>query len=120
MQDAIATLLLAQERRLLDPAVRRDPDEVGRLLSDSFREFGASGRVWTKQQTLETLQREPPRAGSLREFEAVALAPTLYLVTYRSRRETETGEVREALRSSIWQMEEGAWRLIFHQGTPLA
>jgi hypothetical protein len=36
------------ELRLLDPEIRRSPEQVGALLHPEFHEFGASGRRWDR------------------------------------------------------------------------
>lgn len=107
------------ETKLLQASVRSDPVLVGALLSEQFRELGASGRVFSRSEILDALAAEGAVQLSLTEFSAEALADGVVLVTYRSRREDARGTVREALRSSIWKSEAGQWRMIFHQGTPI-
>lgn len=109
----IADELKALETSLLDHSVRKDPAQVASLLSDQFREFGSSGRVYSKAEIVAALQSEPEGTITLSYFAVVELAEGTMLVTYRSRREGS-----EALRSSVWRMEAGQWRIIFHQGTP--
>ena len=106
------------EESLLKAAVRGQPALVRAFLAEEFREFGASGKVYARDQILEALRTEEPATLSLSEFAAAPLSSTIYLVTYRSRREANDGSVREALRSSIWRLDEDEWRMIFHQGTP--
>jgi hypothetical protein len=43
------------EERLLDPIVRSDPAQFAALLADDFREFGSSGRSYTKAEMLAHL-----------------------------------------------------------------
>jgi hypothetical protein len=108
------------EEHLLDPAVRRDPAQLAALLADDFREFGSSGLAFTKAEILSHLQTEPSAAFtlSLRDFTLQLLSPTVALATYIStRRDHATGEVTEALRSSIWTLQNGHWEMRFHQGT---
>ena len=49
------------ELLLMDPAMRRDRERVGALLTSDFVEFGSSGRVWTREATLELLATETDR-----------------------------------------------------------
>lgn len=105
--------VVARELRLLEPAVRNDPDQVRALLHEGFREHGASGTVWDRT----TITRAT--AGStvpVRASDVVAhpLGPDAVPVTYRSE---VSGQA--ALRSSVWVREGGAWLMLFHQGTPL-
>ena len=60
MEDDLKTHLIALELRLQDSSTRKDPAAIGELLSEDFREFGASGIVWDRATLLETLSAEPP------------------------------------------------------------
>ena len=108
------------EENLLQPEVRRSPEQMAAFLADDFVEFGRSGRIYGKAEILETAAQ--PFAGqlSLLELAAKALAPSVALVTYRSILRDANGSERHALRSSIWTRTEKGWRLVFHQGTPTA
>jgi hypothetical protein len=108
------------EERLLDPIVRRDPAQLDALLADDFREFGSSGRSYTKADMLDFLHSEPTSIFtlSLRDFTLQLLSPTIALATYLStRRDHATGKTTEALRSSIWTLQNDTWQMRFHQGT---
>ena len=107
-------VLLALETGLLDPAVRRQPAAVGALLAEEFREFGKSGRVYSKQEILALLAQEPEKAIHMEDFEVTRLGETFTLATYKS--VTAEGQAR---RSSLWMWREGCWLMIFHQGTPI-
>jgi ribonuclease HI len=99
------------ERRTLDPGVRADGGQLLALLHPGFREHGASGRVWTRDDVLEALSGPPV---DVEDLQARALGADAALVTYRS----DAGG-RRALRSSVWVRDGGTWRLVFHAGTPL-
>ena len=92
------------EKLLLDPAVRRDRARVAALLADDFFEFGASGRIWTREEILDLLATEDYRRPSSRTLPATASPQDVVLVTYRAVRMTPQKAARcEArLRSSIW------------------
>lgn len=107
-------LVVAQERRLLDPACRASTDCLLELLHPDFREHGTSGRVWSLPEVLVELPADPSFDGSALDFEATRLAPDVILLTFR----TVTTE-RTSLRSSLWlRGADGRWRMRFHQGTP--
>ena len=107
------------EERLLRSDTRKCAAEVAALLADEFVEFGSSGRVFNKQQTLEALQTEAPLQRALTDFHAVWLASGVALATYRVVVTGAPGEPpRRSLRSSIWRCAAGAWQMLFHQGTP--
>ena len=119
--EALLAVLRSLEEQLLMPQVRSSSGEVADLLADDFVEFGRSGRVYDKQQTVAALAGE---AGSLKPVKRTAshfhvneLAAGVALLTYRSTRRAAS-HVSHSLRSSIWTWREGRWQMVFHQGTP--
>ena len=108
------------EEELLRPEVRRCPEKMAALLADDFLEFGRSGRIYDKVNILETVAQQCDGRLSLSQFSAQALAPSVVLVTYWSTLCDANGNERHSLRSSIWTRTEKGWRLVFHQGTPMA
>jgi hypothetical protein len=108
------------EAQLLSDTTRKDAARVASLLADGFREFGSSGRVYSKDDTIAMLQDEAPLRLSLSDFGLTLLAPGVALVTYRSVRDGSDALPTVALRSSIWIQHGEDWRMIFHQGTKLA
>lgn len=116
--DDLAAHLRSLEERLLDPDVRAQPEAVAALLTRSFREFGSSGRTFTRDQILAELANETRQELVLTDFHIDQLDPASALVTYRSHRRTPDGNTISALRSSQWILEpDGHWRMHFHQGT---
>ena len=113
--EALVAAAWAAEQHLLDPSVRSDPQEAGRLLDPSFVEFGQSGRRWTRDEIVAALQNEPGTdpAPSLSEREHRVLGPDTVLLTYLLRFED-----RVSRRSSLWRCDP-APRCLIHQGTPV-
>jgi hypothetical protein len=108
------------EEELFKPSVRASRTAVSALLADDFVEFGQAGRVYDKQQVLESLAAEatdgePKR--SAHGFRLKSLADDVVLLTYRSSR-IDGGKTLHSLRSSIWKFADGRWQMLFHQGTP--
>lgn len=111
--------LRALEENLLRPKFRRNRTAVAALLVDDFREFGSSGRTWTKQQILDALEDEPPFEAAIDEFQAKELAAGVVLVTYMVTLRLSDSENRRSLRSSIWIKRDNRWQMLFHQGTQM-
>ena len=104
--------LLAQELRLLDPAVRRNRAEVAALLAPEFREVGRGGRSYSKEDILDRLAAEAPSVVAIEHFAVQLLGPEAALATY-----TSVHGSSRAYRSSVWVWREGRWLLVYHQGT---
>ena len=111
---ALAAELRGFEERLLDPAVRADPQQVRALLAPEFTEFGAGGRIYDRDGIIAMLAAEPTTlARQARGFKVRLLAPGAALTTWRVKRDDGI----ETLRSSVWQQQDGRWQMVFHQGT---
>jgi hypothetical protein len=113
MKVSVAELLVDLELGLHDPDVRRSQANIAALLADGFVEFGSSGRVYTKSETVAALVAESPTDIRADGFVAKELAPGVALLTYRT-----TTDGVEALRSSIRVESSDGWQMVFHQGTP--
>jgi hypothetical protein len=117
-RDELCAHLRALEEALLDPAVRRNSARVATLLSKDFLEFGSSGRIWTREQTLELLATEDYTPLMMEDFKCDWISDNVALVTHRSApTDAQSGIKSVALRRSLWVEESGDWRVRFHQGT---
>lgn len=108
----------ALEESLLDPSVRKSPERLGSLIADGFLEFGASGRIFGKQDVLDAAEHLPDVITPLTDLQVTALGEDVALVTYRSVKRDADGSIHSALRTSIWVNADGRWQMRFHQGTP--
>lgn len=103
------------ETELLAPSVRKS-ERVASLLADNFVEYGSSGREYTKAEIISTLAAEQPVKITASKFSILLIAPGTALLRYLACRHAESKAY--SLRSSIWQLQNGQWRMLFHQGTP--
>lgn len=117
-QTQLAAQIKNLEIELLKPATRHSLERLNELLADDFMEIGASGKRYNKQDVLNVLPASVEKQFVLLEFEVKELSPQIVLATYRIEKEI-TGSDKEncSLRSSVWQKQNGQWRIIFHQGT---
>jgi hypothetical protein len=105
------------ERQLLTSATRHNVTEVSSLLADEFREFGSSGKAFSKTEIISHLQSEGSVHLSLHGFEAYPISDQAFLVTFRAVKEVPELPPVESLRSSLWIYRDGRWQMLFHQGT---
>jgi hypothetical protein len=105
------------EESLWRGETRFDRDRMNEVLAPDFFEFGRSGRVYRREDTLDVPARPINATLPLAKFAVRLIAADVALVTYLS--EVTHGEGRDvANRSSLWSRHAGGWRLRFHQGTP--
>jgi len=113
-------LLLQLEGALHRREVRASPARLEELLDGEFRELGVSGTEWTRSAIIEALRGEAFSERTISGFRVQRMAPDIALVTYRAHRgATHERPAADSLRSSLWRMRRGRWRMVFHQGTPL-
>lgn len=106
-------LVVEQELRLLEPEQAEHPERVRDLFHPYFSDFAVTGNVFDRDTVLTLALDESNAALTVDNIEAEQLADTVILVTYRSHRSD-----RQALRSSVWVLEDGRWLLRHHQATP--
>jgi hypothetical protein len=97
---------------------RFDRAYMERILSPDFVEFGRSGKVYGREETLSATSHDIRCTLPLKHFSARCIEANVFLVTYVSEIKGE-GEVLLANRSSIWIKAIQGWQLRFHQGTPV-
>jgi hypothetical protein len=107
----------AGEESLLSSEVRDDASAIDELLDPSFREFGASGRVWSRDAVIAAVVGERPSTEgvdgwAISQRQQITLGEGLVHLSYRLERD---GRVSQ--RSSVWRVENGRARILFHQGT---
>ena len=110
--DPLEKDLLELEVRLLQPDIRHSRESLSLLLAEEFREFGSSGRVYTRSEIIDALASETTAPFSISDFLAVPLSAGAALVTYRASRPGSS-----SLRSSVWVRRDDRWQILFHQGT---
>lgn len=108
------------EVSLLQPEVRSSREKLGALLADDFMEFGSSGSVYRKADTLQNLTTNTDKVVyEMSDFETKELSENLVLNTFKTKRTINDADVVVSLRSSIWKKNGEVWQMFFHQGTPI-
>ncbi|MEH6942217.1 DUF4440 domain-containing protein [Bacillus sp. JJ722] len=105
--------LLHLEEKLLKPEIRTSKDELANILADDFFEFGSSGKVLYKDESIDEVSLSIVQM-KLSDFEIHPLSEEIVLSTYRIYNEINQ---QHSLRSSIWKFIDGRWKMCFHQGT---
>ena len=108
--------LEALEEGLWRAETRFDRAWMEGVLAPDFFEFGRSGRIYSREDTLNIPAQPIDARLPLRGFDVRLLSPGVAQATYTSA-VTYRGEEQLANRSSIWLRTEDGWRLLFHQTT---
>ena len=115
----IKEFLVSLENKLLSAAVRKSAEEIAQLLADDYLEYGSSGKVYNKKDTIEALQSEPVIEISAHDFEVKLLTPEVALVRYIAVKKDKTIINASCLRSSLWKKTGENWQIVFHQGSKI-
>ena len=115
-------LPVLEELRRREPIFHRPEfasDRAGfeQMMSPDYCEVGASGRRYSREFILQTLEQTPPVDADAAgwqswDHECRHLGPNTYLLTYRLRQ----GE-RLTRRATIWRNTPQGWQILYHQGT---
>lgn len=105
------------EEELWREETRFDRKRMTEIIAPDFLEFGRSGRIYRREDSLAAPRQPIDAVLPLPDFEARLLHADVAQVTYNSA-VTYGGVVQRARRSSIWSRIPGGWILRFHQGTP--
>ena len=118
MLDKVVNQIIKQEIQLLDKVDALDV--LVELIDNEFIEIGSSAAVYDKAEIIRWLASEDPSERTGTSFKAHPLAENIILLTYISSiKDTPVADSKQAMRSSIWRLTDGQWRMVFHQGTPL-
>ena len=118
MLDSIVNQIIKQEIQLLDKVDALDV--LAELIDNEFIEIGSSAAVYDKAEVIRWLASDDQSEHSGTSFKAYPLAENIILLTYISIiKNTSVVDSKQAIRSSIWRLSDGQWRMVFHQGTPL-
>ena len=109
--------LRALEESLWRAETRFDRDYLNKIYAEDFFEFGRSGRICSREESISVPPQKIDAKLPLMNFRLHDLDAANVLVTYVS--EVKFGEVERANRSSIWTKTLKGWQIRFHQGTPV-
>lgn len=115
-QQQIKELQTLEESLWIDET-RFDNEYMEKILAPDFFEFGRSGRVYKREDTLAAGRASINAVLPLKNFQISVISDDVVLVTYIS--EVQYEELEVGNRSSLWLRTPEGWKLKFHQGTPV-
>jgi hypothetical protein len=104
------------ESKLLLPEIRNSPEEVAKIMNRDYFEYCSSGTIYEYRAN----DCFPSKNIDFRlyDFAVKMLTDDFVLATYKAIKHSDPDEnYKYSLRSSIWQLVDGQWKIIFHQGT---
>lgn len=115
-------LIESYEREMLEADKQGNWDAIARRMADDFLEIAGNGRYFNKQQIAKLFHESRVDDYKMSEVDFRALGPDAALLAYRLDVQAMfQGKPLPAafLISSVWQKRDGAWKVVFHQGTPI-
>lgn len=112
--------ILQLEKELLKSEVRKSSQKINEILSDDFIEFCSSGNIYLYKNGDIFQEKDDELENNWRilDFEIKELSDDCLLALYKVIKLNEKDEnKRSSIRSSIWKLHDGKWKMIFHQGT---
>lgn len=117
--DLLKDKLIELELNLHRSEVRSSRETLNNLLSDEFREIGASGNYFGKQEVLTRLPEKDEVKIEAVDLEYRRMSETIAHLTYKARLFQSNGTLfSTSYRTSIWHYNGATWQMLFHQGTP--
>lgn len=128
--DAPSSRRVTDESKILEELKSREPIfhhpekfgttqfDIEKQMCDQFWEVGASGKIYTKKDVVETLlQRyQDPDYEDIwetKDFQLTQIAKDSFLLTYYLLQNNK----RMTRRATIWQKIQEDWKILYHQGT---
>jgi hypothetical protein len=113
---------ILEELRAREPIFHRPEFGVTRadfekMVVDDFWEVGASGKCYSREFVLDTLERRHSAphedVWETSDFQCRKLADGVYLLTYTLLQD----RTRLTRRATVWQRAADGWKIVYHQGT---
>ena len=108
-------LLLKLEMSLWINETRNNYDYLNKVLHPDFKEFGKSGKTYSKTDLLQNLDLHIKAKFPFKNLDVKQIDDSSFLITYQAEI-VENGKSIISNRSSIW-IGKDSFQLLFHQGT---
>ena len=97
----------------MEKDTRKNKNELEKLISKDFIEYGSSGLIYSYDETINGLLNETEeKIYKIIKMETKIISKNIVMVLYII---DINGNISN--RSSIWKKENNEWKIIFHQGT---
>ncbi len=108
-------LILQYEKDFFSAQFCRNKANLESRFSKDFFEYGKSGLVYSRSLAIDSLMSlSKDRPIEIANFEIAELSEGIIIAHYVTH---DADDNSYALRTSLWRIEEGHWKIYFHQGT---
>jgi len=108
-------LIREKELNLLRKDIRNDKNELKKLISKDFVEYGSSGATFKYDEiTARLLEEENEINYRIISMDIRQISENIVLILYTIKMKNFFSN-----RSSLWKKEKGKWKIIFHQATKI-
>jgi hypothetical protein len=96
--------------------------EIDSIMAPEFFEIGASGRLYSRDFIIQTLEERfstsesQPDRFQTSEFHLLRVSADTWLLSYVLRQEIANAP-RISRRTTLWKKTAEGWKILFHQGT---
>ena len=116
--NVLTNRIIKLEKQLI--AKKQAADKLANLIADDFQEIDFNGTVREKYEVMQWLNRKSSSIRVGLNIKAKVLSDTVILISYLcSTKPNPSAAASLGFRSSIWQEQEGRWRMVFHQKIPI-
>lgn len=119
--NGIAEQIKQLELKLLHFDLKTEPELINDLLSHDFEEISQSGKINSRRNVVDWLiHKDIHLQWSLNDFRIRMLTDELVMAMYTAQKMNDRNNLSKgSMRTSIWQRQGGAWKMIFHQASKI-
>jgi hypothetical protein len=119
--NGIAEQIKQLELKLLHLDLKTEPELINDLLSHDFEEISQSGKINARRDVVDWLiHKDIHLQWSLNDFRIRMLADELVMAMYTAQKMNDRNNLSKgSMRTSIWQRQGSAWKMIFHQASKI-
>ena len=119
--NGIAEQIKQLELKLLHLDLKTEPELINDLLSHDFEEISQSGKINARRDVVDWLiHKDIHLQWSLNDFRIRMLTDELVMAMYTAQKMNDRNNLSKgSMRTSIWQRQGGAWKMIFHQASKI-
>ena len=110
-------MLVERENAVWNAFKNKNAAEVWKLVSTDLVAVYPDG-IYTFEMRLNSMSKVTMKSFALGHFNVSMLSNDLAIVSYKAKVENEDGSARELNCGTVWRMQNGDWKAVFHSDMP--